>query len=87
LADLRADLNIGNVPFLAGELLYNAEGGCCGNSLNPLISSLPNAIDNAFAVSASGLGNLDNFHFDLPGQRTLGTRYGQIMLEALEDTQ
>jgi hypothetical protein len=83
VADLRADLNIGTVPFLAGELLYNAEGGCCGDSLNPLVNSLPNLIDNAFVVSANGLGNIDNFHFDLQGQRALGARYGQVMLEAL----
>jgi hypothetical protein len=83
VADIRADLNIGNVPFLAGELLYNAEGGCCGDSLNPLVNSLPNLIDNGFVVSANGLGNIDNFHFDLQGQRTLGARYGQVILEAL----
>jgi hypothetical protein len=82
--DLRTDLNLGNVPFLAGELLYNARGGCCGDSLNPLVNSLPSMIDNAFAVSANGLGNVDQFHFDLPGQRTFGERYGQIMLDALD---
>lgn len=83
VADLRADLSLGNVPFLAGELLYNSEGGCCGNSINPLVNSLPNMINNAFAVSANGLGNADQFHFDLPGQRTLGQRYGEVMLDAL----
>lgn len=83
LSDIRTDLNIGNVPFLVGELLYNASGGCCGNSINPLIANLPNQIPNTFAVSAGGLANIDAFHFDLPGQRTLGARYGEIMLDAL----
>ena len=83
VADIRADLNLGNIPFLAGELLYNGAGGCCGDSLNPLINSLPNMIPGARAVSANGFTNIDNFHFDLPSQRTFGARYGQIMLEAL----
>jgi carbohydrate esterase-like sialic acid-specific acetylesterase len=83
VSDIRTDLNIGNVPFVAGELLYNAQGGCCGDSLNPLINTLPNMIDEAFVVSANGLTNIDNFHFTLPSQRTFGARYGEIMLEAL----
>lgn len=83
LVDIRTDLNIGNVPFLVGELLYNSAGGCCGDSLNPLINALPNQIPSTFVVSANGLNNIDNFHFDLPGQRTLGARYGAIMLDAL----
>ena len=83
VSDIRTDLNIGNVPFLVGELLFNSAGGCCGDSLNPLINSLPNQIPNTFVVSANGLANIDNFHFDLPGQRTFGARYGEIMLDAL----
>jgi carbohydrate esterase-like sialic acid-specific acetylesterase len=83
VADLKADLGLGDVPFLAGELLYNASGGCCGNSLNPLIATLPTAIPNAFAISADGLANIDAFHFDLPGQREFGRRYGQTMIDAL----
>jgi carbohydrate esterase-like sialic acid-specific acetylesterase len=83
VSDIRTDLNIGNVPFVAGELLYNAQGGCCGDSLNPLINSLPNVIDEAFVVSANGLTNIDNFHFTLPSQRTFGARYGAVMLDAL----
>ena len=40
-------------------------------------------IPGARAVSANGLTNIDNFHFDLPSQRTFGARYGEAMLEAL----
>jgi hypothetical protein len=83
VADLKSDLGLGDVPFLAGELLYNANGGCCGDSINPLIATLPALIPNAFVVSADGLANIDAFHFDLPGQRELGRRYGQIMIDAL----
>ena len=75
--DLRADLGIGNVPFLAGELLYS---GCCAGH-NTLVNQLPSQITNAFAISASGLAGSDEAHFDLAGQRTFGTRYGDKMVE------
>jgi hypothetical protein len=77
--DLRADLGIGEVPFLAGELMYS---GCCAGH-NALVRQLPNEISNTFAISASGLGAFDQYHFDLPGQRELGRRYAQTMLQAL----
>jgi hypothetical protein len=82
---LRSDLQIGDVPFVAGELVYS---GCCANH-NALVNQLPNVITNAFVAPANGLGLLltDGFgiyHFDTPGQRELGRRYGQIMIDALE---
>jgi hypothetical protein len=77
--DLRADLGLGEVPFVAGELLY---GGCCA-SHNPLINQLPSQITNAHVVSADGLAGTDSAHFDLAGQRELGRRYGQKLVELL----
>ncbi|HWA72851.1 MAG TPA: sialate O-acetylesterase [Polyangiaceae bacterium] len=79
--DLRADLAIGEVPLVAGELLYS---GCCGKWHNPLIQQLPSLISNARVVSADGLSGMDGAHFDLAGQRTLGARYGAAMLELLK---
>jgi hypothetical protein len=79
VADLRADLGLGDVPFIAGEVLY---GGCCA-SHNPLINRLPDEIANSAVVSASGLTGTDEAHFDLPGQREFGARYGQKMIEML----
>jgi hypothetical protein len=75
--DLRKDLNLGNVPFIAGELLH---GGCC-QSHNSIIGQLPAQLTNAHVVSASGLGAYDQYHFDAPGQRTLGQRYADKLLE------
>ncbi len=80
VSDLRSDLGLGEVPFIAGELLY---GGCCA-SHNPLINQLPAQIPNAFAISASGLAGSDTAHFDLAGQRELGARYATKMIEALK---
>lgn len=79
VSDLRSDLELGDVPFLAGELLY---GGCC-DAHNPIINMLPAQISNSFVISADGLTGVDDAHFDLPSQRELGARYGNKMLEAL----
>jgi len=82
VADLRADLGLGAAPFVAGELLYS---GCCGGAHNPLVAALPGEIPACRVVSASGLAGMDAAHFDLPGQRELGARYGAAMLELLAE--
>jgi hypothetical protein len=79
VTDLRGDLGLGDAPFVAGELL---SGGCCA-SHNPLVNQLPLAITNAFAVTAGDLKGMDSAHFDLVGQRELGRRYAEKMLQAL----
>jgi hypothetical protein len=79
VTDLRTDLGLGEVPFIAGELLY---GGCCATH-NPIVNQLPSQITNTFVVSAMGLAAADEAHFDLAGQRELGARYGQTMIDAL----
>ncbi len=86
VADLRADLGLGNIPFLAGELLYPP--GCCGGH-NTLINQLPGMIPGAQVVSANGLGafagdGFGNLHFNVAGQREFGRRYAQVMLDALD---
>jgi hypothetical protein len=75
--DLRTDLGIESAPFVAGELLYT---GCC-SSHNSLVAELPSRIPNSAVVSASGLAGTDTAHFDLAGQRELGRRYAEKMLE------
>jgi hypothetical protein len=84
VTDLRTDLGIGNVPFLAGELLYS--GPCAGH--NTLVKQLPGLITNAYVVSASGLvvdpaDTQYRLHFDHDSQVTLGKRYEAAMVEAL----
>lgn len=81
VSDLRADLNLGDAPFVAGELLYS---GCCRKRHNPLLAQLPQEIHNTRVVSAEGLLGLDAAHFDLAGQRELGARYGAAMLDLLQ---
>jgi endo-1,4-beta-xylanase len=84
VTDLRTDLETGNVPFLAGELVYD---GACANH-NTLVNKLPGLISNAHVVSASGLA-LDpadtqwRLHFSHDAQVTFGKRYEAKMVEAL----
>jgi hypothetical protein len=81
VTDLRADLALGEAPFVAGELLHS---GCCGKWHNPLIQRLPQTIAGARVVSTVDLSGMDEAHFDLPGQRELGARYAAAMLELLK---
>ena len=84
VTDLRAELGIGNVPFLAGELAY--DGGSATH--NTQVNRLPTVVTNAFVVSASGLA-LDpadtqwHLHFGHDAQVTFGKRYAAKMIEAL----
>ncbi len=88
---LRADLGVGEVPFVAGELLPTPIG-CCGGH-NQRVNELPGIITNTAIVRSQGLsalpGNIDqsqgNLHFDLPSQREFGRRYAAAMLELLDD--
>jgi hypothetical protein len=79
VADLRADLGLGEVPFIAGEML---RGGATEGH-NDIINQLPGLISNAYVVSSEGLAGVDQFHFDSPGVRTIGQRYGETMIQAL----
>jgi hypothetical protein len=82
--DLRADLELADVPFLAGELPHSS---ACGNH-NPLVNQLPDMIENAHVISAQGL-NLDpadtqwNMHFGHDDTVELGKRYEAKIAELL----
>jgi hypothetical protein len=84
VTDLRRDLALGSVPFLAGELPYG--GACAGH--NQLVNRLPTVVANAYVISASGLA-LDpadtqwRLHFGHDAQVTFGKRYAAKMIEAL----
>jgi hypothetical protein len=84
---LRADLNVPNAAFVAGELLPS---GCCGG-MNSVIDGLPNTIsraavakaDQSFQAVPASQDMYGNLHFNLAAQRTFGARYGQAMLGLL----
>jgi hypothetical protein len=84
VTDLRTDLGLGDVPFLAGELAY--DGACAQHNVQ--VNELPGLISNAFVVSASGLA-LDagdttyHVHFGHEAQVMFGKRYQAKLIEAL----
>lgn len=83
VTDLRRDLGIGDVPFLAGELLYADYASCC-HLHNPEINKLPELINNSFVISAIGLPGADAAHFNSASYRELGKRYAAVMLEKID---
>jgi Carbohydrate esterase, sialic acid-specific acetylesterase len=80
--NLMKDLNLnpGNVPLLAGEMVSAAEGGACA-SMNAIIAILPQTIKNSYVISSDGCaGKPDHLHFTAEGYRMLGRRYAARML-------
>lgn len=85
VTDLRTDLGLGNVPFLAGELLRT--GDCAAH--NVLIDQLPSVVTNAYVVSSEELtedtsDTTYNLHFSHGSQVTLGQRYADTMKPLLD---
>lgn len=75
VADLKKDLGLGDIPFLAGELRYDTLTGA-NNGHNVQVAKLPGLIKNASVVSAKGLkGMPDPWHFNVAAMRTFGHRY------------
>lgn len=81
VANLKSDLGLEDVPFLAGELLA-ADGACC-SSHNVEVNKLPDVIPNAHVISSSGLLGTDAAHFTSASYRTFGERYAEKMLELI----
>jgi arabinoxylan arabinofuranohydrolase len=84
VTDLRNDLNLGNVPFLAGELLYS--GPCAGH--NTLVNQLPSLITNCYVISANGLvqdpgDTTYHLHFSHDSSVEFGKRYAAKMIQVL----
>jgi hypothetical protein len=76
VANLKADLGLGDIPFLPGELPPTA---CCGGH-NTLVNQLPAQIPNTVVISAQGLTVHDAYHFDTPSVRIFGQRYADAFL-------
>jgi hypothetical protein len=79
--NLKTDLQLGDIPFLAGELLASP-GSCCG-SHNVEVNKLPSLIPNAHVVSSADLVGADAAHFNPASYREFGKRYAKKMIEVL----
>ncbi len=78
VSDLRSDLGVPNLPFIAGEIgRWNSDYSYIAKK----IALIPDSIPNSGLVSSEGLTNIDKFHFDAESQRELGRRYVEKYLE------
>jgi hypothetical protein len=81
VTDLRNDLGIGDVPFIAGEMV---PGACC-TAHDAIVHQIPSVVSNGHYVEADGLGAIDAYHFDAEGYREIGRRYANKMLALVYD--
>jgi hypothetical protein len=79
--DLRKDLNIADLPFIAGQVHYDPEKKPNTKEINEQISKLPTELPFTGFVSSENLTTLDNTHFDARSVKILGDRYADKMLE------
>jgi len=83
--NLMKDLQLdpGNTPLLAGEMVNADQGGACA-SMNKIIATLPKVIHNSYVIPSSGCTGIpDHLHFTAAGYRELGKRYAAQMLSLL----
>lgn len=73
--DFRQDLNLPNLPFIAGEL---GKWNTYYKAVSKEIEKIPDSIDNAFLVSSKGLKNKDAHHFNTKSYKEFGERYASI---------
>ena len=83
VTNLRRDLNLPNLPFVAGEIgRFNKE-----DYINKIINRFPEEVEHTAVVSSEGLVDKgDHLHFDSPSSRELGKRYAKAMNELLKET-
>ena len=80
ISDLRRDLDMAELPFVAGQVFYHAEKKSHTKQLNDQIAKLPAEVPFTGCVSSDNLTTLDDTHFDSPGMKLLGQRYAEEML-------
>ena len=84
LDSLKKDLDLGDVPFVAGELRYDTNTWA-SPAHNKLVNQLPGLIKNCAVASADHLKGLpDPWHFNLTSMREFGHRYCAAMVPFLK---
>lgn len=77
VADLRADLNLGEaVPLLAGQI-----GPSQWQKHNTYVDQVPDYVPNSAVISAEGTAIHDIAHFDAASAKIMGERYVEKFLE------
>lgn len=73
ISNLRADLGVANLPFIAGQIAKDGP-------INTEIARLPATVHASAFVSSEGLTTFDGTHFDTRSQLLLGERYAEAMI-------
>jgi hypothetical protein len=81
VADLRADLNLGEeVPLLAGQI-----GPSQWQDHNAYVNQIPDYVPNSAVISAEGTAIHDIAHFDEASAKIMGERYVEKFLEMVPE--
>jgi hypothetical protein len=81
IQQLRSDLGVPDVPFVAGQL---AETRPERKAFNEMILLLPSRVANTGVAASGGTATIDSTHFDSVSQRLLGERYATEMLKLIK---
>ena len=81
IEDLRNDLNLPKLPFVAGQVYYNPDTKPKNKAINDQLAMLPDAVPFTGCASSAGLTTFDNVHFNLESAKLLGIRYANSMLK------
>ena len=79
ITDLREDLAMPDLPFIAGQISN-------GDAINAVIAALPETVPWTGYASSEGLTTTDGTHFDTDSAVLLGQRYAEQMI-ALQEKQ
>ena len=83
--DLMKDLGLDpkDVALLAGEVVNADQNGEKAN-VNVIMKNLPGTLPNSYVISSAGVpANRDRLHFTADGQREMGRRYAEKMLNLM----
>jgi len=84
IVDLRKDLGIADLPFIAGQI-NNVEVGAI--AINDQIAMLPGTVKATGYASSEGLTTMDRWHFNAESMKLLGERYAEEMLKVQVEQQ
>lgn len=82
IEDLRADLDMPELPFVAGQVRESLPKN---DTVNALIAGLPEAVPFTAVAGSEGLTTFDQPHFDTESVVTLGRRYAEAMINLLKE--
>lgn len=77
IINLRKDLGVKDLPFVAGQVKDVPE-------INRQIAELPKTVENTSYVSSEGLKTQDRWHFDSKSMKIMGERYAVEMQKLLK---